>query len=456
MPATTVVMPKMGYDMTEGKIVRWLKHEGDSVQKGEPIAEIETDKVNIQIEAFASGQLQKILVTEGDSVPVGQPIAHIGQPGEKPSEETPNQILPKEEEGAGEGGDSLPSGATAREPRMQPRPEKAARVEEEERIKASPMARRLAQEQGVELSQVQGSGPGGRITKEDVERFLTEAVRRQGAPEEPAAPPKVAERPAAPPAAEARQPAAPPPQAPAPPTEAPPAAPPLGIPSETRELSRMGQAIARHMAESMRTTPHFYVTIEIDMSRVVALREELNRDIPKEERISFNDFVMKATAQVLVVHPRMNASYSDGKLVLYKQINLGMAVAVEEGLIAPVIRECDRKTLMQIARESRELVARTHEGRLRPEDYSDGTFTVSNMGMLGVDQFTAIINPPQAAILAVGTVALRPVVHEEILMAAYTMKATLSVDHRVANGADAARFLTDIQNRLESPARLLL
>jgi pyruvate dehydrogenase E2 component (dihydrolipoamide acetyltransferase) len=455
VPATTVVMPKMGYDMTEGKIVRWLKHEGDSVQKGEPIAEIETDKVNIQIEAFTSGKLQKILASEGESVPVGQPIAQVGEPGEKPSEEAPSETLSTEEEGAGEGGESLPVGVTAMEPRMEPKPAQPPPAIEEERIKASPVARRLAQEQGIELSQVQGSGPGGRITKEDVERFLTEAVRRQGVPEKMAAPPKVAEKPSPPPTAEVREAAAPQPPAPQPKAAAP-TAPPLGIPAEVKELSRMGQAIARHMAESMRTAPHFYVTIEIDMSRVVAMREELNKDVPKEERISINDFVMKATAQALTKHPKMNASYTDGKLALYKQINLGMAVAVEEGLIAPVIRECDKKSLMQIAMESRDLVARTREGKLRPEDYSDGTFTVSNMGMLGVEEFTAIINPPQAAIMAVGTVALRPVVQEEILTTAYTMKATLSVDHRVANGADAARFLTEVKSWLESPSRLLL
>ena len=218
----------------------------------------------------------------------------------------------------------------------------------------------------------------------------------------------------------------------------------------------MGQAIARHMAESKRTIPHFYTTVEIDMDRVTALREELNEPLPKEEHISFNDFVMKATALALTRFPNMNGYYTEGQRNLYQQINLGMAVAVEDGLIAPVIRECDRKSLFEIARESRDLVARTREGTLRQEDYGGGTFTVTNMGMLGVEEFGAIINPPQAAILAVGTVAPRPVVRDGLLTVANTMKATLSADHRLVNGADAARFLGELRRLLESPARLLL
>lgn len=437
MPATTVVMPKMGYDMTQGKIVRWLKHEGDRVEKGEPIAEIETEKVNIQIEAFASGVLQKILVPEGETVPVGQPIAQIGEPGEKPTEAPPSEILPQQEVGAGEGAEAPPTEVTGREPEIMAQPEEAPAAAEEERIKASPMARRLAEEQGVELSQVPGSGPGGRITKEDVERFLTEAARRRQAPAAPAA----VERPA------------PPRPAPAAP---PPAAPPEGVPVQAKELSRMGQAIARHMADSKRTIPHFYTTVEIDMSRVATLREELNQTRAEEERISFNDFVMKAAAMALTKFSMLNCYYTEGRRNLYQQINLGMAIALEDGLIAPVIRECDRKSLFQIAKESKELVARTREGTLRQEDYTGGTFTVTNMGMLGVEEFAAIIVPTQAAILAVGTVAPRPVVRNGFLEVANTLRATLSADHRVANGADAAHFLGELRRLLESPTQLLL
>ncbi len=455
MPATTVVMPKMGYDMTQGRIIHWLKREGDQVQKGEPIAEIETEKVNIQIEAFASGTLLKILVPEGETVPVGQPIANIGEPGEQPAEVSPAEALPAHGVGAGEGSEAPPIEVTAREPKAVVPPAEAVPGPEEERIKASPVARRLAQEQGIELGQVSGSGPGGRITKEDVERFLTEAVRRQRAPEKAAPARPAAERPAPPPPPAPQE--RPAPAAPAPAAAAEAAvAPPEGVPIRTEEFSRMGQAIARHMAESKRTIPHFYTTVEIDMDRVAALREELNETLSEEERISFNDFVMKATAIALTEFPRLNGYYSEGKRILYQQINLGMAVAVEDGLIAPVIRECDRKTLFQIARESRELVARTRKGSLRQEDYSGGTFTVTNMGMLGVEEFGAIINPPQAGILAVGTVAPRPVVQDGLLTVANTVKATLSADHRLVNGADAARFLGELRKLLESPARLLL
>ncbi|MGE5619779.1 MAG: dihydrolipoamide acetyltransferase family protein [Sphingomonadaceae bacterium] len=451
MPATTVVMPKMGYDMTQGKIVRWLKREGDKVQKGEPIAEIETEKVNIQIEAFAWGTLLRILVPEGETVPVGQPIAEIGEPGERPAEVPPSEILPKQEVGAGEGAEAAPEEVTGQVPPIEAAPAPAPTTAAE-RVKASPVARRIAEEQGVELTQVPGTGPGGRITKEDVERFLTEVARRQRAPEReaPARPP-AAERPApAPPAAP--QPAA----APAPAPEAPPIVPPEGVPTQAQPLSRMGQAVARHMAESKRSIPHFYTTVEIDMERVAQLREELNQVMPEEERLSFNDFIMKAAAMALTKFPILNSYYTEGQRNLYQQINLGMAVALEDGLIAPVIRECDRKPLMQIAKESRDLVARTRKGTLRQEDYTGGTFTVTNMGMLGVEEFAAIINPPQAAILAVGTVALRPVVREGVLTVSNTMKATLSADHRVANGADAARYLGELRRLLESPAQLLL
>ncbi|HEX9016403.1 MAG TPA: dihydrolipoamide acetyltransferase family protein [Chloroflexota bacterium] len=481
MAATNVLMPQMGYDMTQGKILRWIKHEGDQVQKGEVIAEIETDKVNIEIEAFASGTLLKISVPEGETVPVGQAIAVIGKPGESVEEAPkPPEEMPQQEQGAGEGAEAAPSqvdvrgpgsdtkGLTEEErqhpPAMEAKPEEAQPSEaEQDRVKASPVARRFAQEQGIPLNDVQGTGPGGRITKEDVERFLTEAAARgKGAgkePSKPAAPERPAEKqPAradapegAPAAAEAKAqaPAAPRPAA-AGPAEA------EGVPSETREVSRMGQAIARRMAQSKQTVPHFYATIEIDMSHAANLREELNRTLSDESKISFNDFVMKAAAMALQRFPVLNSSFSDNKLTVYKQVNVAMAIAMEQGLITPVIRECDRKPLAQVSRESKEVVARVKEGKLRQEDYEGATFTVSNMGMFGVEDFAAIINPPQAAILAVGAIAPRPVVRDGQLAISTTMKATLSVDHRAANGADGARYLQLLKEVLEDPIRLLL
>ncbi len=480
MAATNVLMPQMGYDMTQGKILRWIKHEGDQVQKGEVIAEIETDKVNIEIEAFASGTLLKILVPEGETVPVGQPIAAIGQPGESIEAATPPaQELPKQEQGAGEGAEAPPTGVETRgpgsevrgltqderehPPAVEPQPAEArgtAEEEEEERVKVSPVARRFAQEQGVPLTDVQGTGPGGRITKEDVERFLTEAAGRQrsgerGAPQAPSpdhqAVPK--ETPPQQPAQVERAVAQPaqvgaPPQAGMPPVE--------GVPAETHEVSRMGQAIARRMTLSKQTVPHFYATIEMDMTHAAGLREELNRTLSDEMKISFNDFVMKASAVALTRFPMLNSSFQDNRVTVYKQVNLAMAVALEQGLITPVIRECDRKPLAQISRESKELMARVRDGKLRQEEYEGGTFTVSNMGMFGVEDFAAIINPPQAAILAVGAIAPRPVVKDGRLAVATTMKATISVDHRAANGADGARYLQYLKELLEDPIRLLL
>lgn len=477
MAASNVLMPQMGYDMTQGKILRWLKHEGDQVQKGEAIAEIETDKVNIEIEAFSSGTILKLVAGEGDTVPVGQPIAVIGQPGEAVGE-TPKpaaEEVPAQEAGAGEGAEAPPLHVEVSEPsaaargrteegRAQPRPmepqaPEEARAEgeeegaegEEERVKASPVARRLAQEQGVSLTNVQGTGPGGRITKEDVERFLTEAAGRQAAPERAAPAPKEAPRPAEPQAAPAA--AQPQPLA----AEGVAGYVAVGeVPSETRELSRMGQAIARRMTQSKQTIPHFYATIEIDMSHASALRDELNRTLPPEGKISFNDFVLKAAALALLRHPVLNSTFSDNRLTIYNRVNIAVAVALDEGLITPVLRECERKPLAQISRESKDLVARVKEGKLRQEDYEGGTFTVSNMGMFGVEDFAAIINPPQAAILAVAAIAQRPIVRDGQLAVGETMKATISVDHRAANGADGARYLQSLKELLEDPIRLLL
>lgn len=465
MPATNVLMPQMGYDMTQGKILRWIKHEGDQVQKGEAIAEIETDKVNIEIEAFTSGTLLKILAPEGETVPVGQAIAAIGQPGEAIEVPAPAaEVLPKQEQGSGDGAEAPPAGAqlldsgseakglatgqNVHPPTVETHAAEAAGATEEEgeeRVKVSPVARRFAQEQGVPLAGVQGTGPGGRITKEDVERFLTEAAGRQQGFER-----------AAPAQAAAQQPLHAEPVPPAAASQAAAMRPVEGIPSETREVSRMGQAIARRMTLSKQTVPHFYATIEVDMTHAAGLREELNRTLSDDMKVSFNDFVMKAAGVALTRFQMLNASFHDNQLTLYKEVNVAMAVALDQGLITPVIRGCDRKPLAQISRESKELMARVREGRLRQEDYEGGTFTVSNMGMFGVEDFAAIINPPQAAILAVGAIAPRPVVKDGQLAVATTMKATVSVDHRAANGADGARYLQYLKELLEDPIRLLL
>ena len=403
--ATLVVMPQMGYDMQEGTLLRWLKQEGEQVSRGEVIAEIETDKAAVEMEAFASGVLRKIVVREGVAVPVGETIAIIGEP----DEELPEVAAPA---------------ATSALPRAEvavPAPPAPAPVSEAVPaagpLKASPVARRLADERGIDLRQVVGTGPGGRITRDDVLAYQPSAL------------------------------AAEPVTVPTPPGEAPQAVP----------LSRMRQAIARHTTESKQQIPHFYVAADIDMTRLLELRGDLNRELEGEQvRVSINDFVIKACARALVRYPALNATFQGDRLRMNPAINIGIAVALEEGLIVPAIPDCGNKSLKEIARASRDVVERAQQGRLRQEEYVGGTFSISNLGTYDVDSFIAIILPPQSAVLAVGTVRQQPVVRDGQVTIAQVMKATLSVDHRVADGAQASQFLGEIKRLLENPVSLLL
>ncbi|MFQ5882354.1 MAG: dihydrolipoamide acetyltransferase family protein [Candidatus Methylomirabilales bacterium] len=407
---TEVVMPKMGYDMTEGTILRWRKQEGEEVKRGEIIAEVETTKVTVEVEAYGSGILRKILVSEGQTVPVGQVIA----------------VLAGREE-------TIPGAVEKTPPSVKKAPvpgvkgEEVALVAIEEaapRIAASPLARRIAREQGIDLRLIRGTGPGGRITKEDVEYFLQHQVAEVPGP------------------------------APAP-VAAAPAAAPHEVPYEDRELSRIRQTIARRMDESKRVAPHFYVTSDIDMTEALRLRKDLNALVSEGAKISVTDMLVKAAAKVLQEFPEVNASFAEGKLRIYKRINIGIAVALEEGLVTPVIPDCDKKPLTQIAQAAKALVERARTGRLRQEDFTPGTFTISNLGMFDVEEFVAIINPPEAAILAVGSVIPRPVVVEGEVKVADRMKVTLSADHRVVDGAVAARFLQRFKVFLEQPLHLV-
>ncbi len=439
--ARPLVMPQMGYDMKEGTILRWLKHEGDRVERGEPIAEIETDKVNIEIESFASGVILKLLAQEGETIPVGQPIAMIGEPGEKLEEEAVPAVA------------AVSTAATATAPAARaavaPAAAPAAPAEAEapppgERVRASPLVRRLAAEHGIDLTKVRGSGPGGRIVKEDIMPLIA-APRAPVAPEVAPPPP--------PPAPEV---------APAVPPAAPPAAPPPpGLPAfEVVELGRMRQTIARRMAESFQQAPHFFVTTVVEVDALLALREQINAQVPEEERVSVTDLLVKACALALRDFPTLNASFiPPNQLRVYKRIDINIAVATEHGLIAPFVPEADRKPLGEIARLTKDLIARAREERLRPEEYQGGTFTISNLGMFGlVEHFTAIINPPQAAILAVGSILREPVYREESdePVPVRRMRLTLSIDHRVADGAIAARFLETVRHLLEHPMLLLV
>lgn len=417
--ATNVILPSLGFDMTEGRLVRWLKNEGEQVAKGQAIAEIETEKATVEIEAAVSGVLAKIIVPAGQTAPVGAVIGIIAEPGEEvaaaPAPRAPSPPAP-------------PSAARPSPP--PPKPEKEAgeapAPRTDERVKSSPAARKMAEKAGLDISRIKGTGPGGRVVEQDVEAAIA---------------------------------AGPAQKEPAPATGAPPPPPSVAAPGprpgETVPLNRMRQTIARRMAESKATAPHFYVTVEINMDEAMKLREQLNRLAPEAEKVSVNDLIIAAAARTLARFPALNASYREGGLELHSRVDIGIAVALEDGLIPPVLRGADRKPLKTIAAEARALTERARSNKLRSDDLGGGTFTVSNLGMFDVDEFIAIINPPEAAILAAGAVTQRPVAAGGEVRIASIMKATLSVDHRVADGAQAGRFLQEFKKLLENPLGLL-
>ena len=411
--ATELNMPQMGYDMQEGTVVRWLKSEDSEVAEGEPIAEIETDKAVVEVESTASGLLRRIVVPEGTTVPVGQPIAIIG---------TRDEELPEVEATPVKATEPAPEAASIPLP-PSPTVSEAAPTPIGE-IRASPVARRLAEEKGIDLSRIEGTGPGGRITKADVLAVEPPARGAEAAP----APPVESGAPAG-----------------------------KAAPGETVPLSRMRQQIARVTVKSKREIPHFYVSAEIDMTRAMEMRQHVNSEVAEEEsRVSVNDLIIKACVGALKTYPKFNASFTEDGIQVSPQINVGIAIAEEEGLIVPAIMDCGGKSLAEVARASKDLIDRSKSGTLSSQEYTGGTFTISNMGMFDVSSFAAIIHPPQAAVLAVGTVAKRPVVRDDQVTVAETMTATLSADHRVSDGAEGARFLMEIKRLLEHPLSLVL
>lgn len=428
--ASNVTMPKMGYDMTEGKILRWLKKEGETVNKGEPVAEIETDKVSIEIEAFAGGVLAKILHGENETVPVGDPIAIIAEPGEKveaPAASGGTKVAApaaKHEQGAGEAGEALSERAAERKSESAapaataaaPAPQRAAG----ERVKASPLAKKVAAEKGVDLSTLHGSGPGGRIVRKDVEAA-------QGGAAAPAA---------------------------APAAQAPTAAPTGG--GRREPLSSMRKAIARKMVEAKAPIPHFQVTMEVNMEAAMALRAQINEGLDKADRISVNDMVVKAAAIALTRHPNLNAQFQGDALFYPDNVAISVAVSTPNGLIAPDIHDADKKSIGTIGKEIKEKAGRAREGKLNPDEYGRGTFTVSNLGMYGVEEFNAIITAPQSAAMAIGGVKATPVVKDGQIVPGQVMKFTVSADHRVTDGAVNAEFCVEVKNLLENPMRLLI
>jgi pyruvate dehydrogenase E2 component (dihydrolipoamide acetyltransferase) len=435
--ASEVTMPKMGYDMTEGTVLRWLKQPGAAVAKGEVLGEIETGKVNIEIEAFAAGELGAILVPEGATVPVGTPIAVIVAPGEA----VPAQY------GAGAAGApaaaATPGAATAvpgaavaavatnNHVALVPTGGGAAAPTGDGRVRASPLARRLAGEHGVDLAAVAGSGPGGRVLRDDVLAAVAGRPVGQLAPVAPVAPVAAADRTVA------------------------------GVvpDGERTPLSRMRQTIARRVVDSWTTAPHIFVTMAIDMGAALALREQVNAHLAATGggKVSVNDLVVKAVARSLRLEPRLNVSWADGGRVQHDRVHVGVAVALDDGLITLTVADADTKPLSAVAEAAAAMAERARAGRLTPDDVSNpSTFTVSNLGMYGVDAFTAILNPPEAGILAVGAAVPTPVVRDGAVVVRPVMKVTLSADHRVVDGATAAQFLVHLRQTLENPLAMLV
>jgi pyruvate dehydrogenase E2 component (dihydrolipoamide acetyltransferase) len=426
-----IVMPRLSDTMEEGTVLRWLKRDGEQVRRGEELVEIETDKAAMVYESDQDGALQ-IVAQEGDTLAVGATIAHVGEAVDArgaDASEAPSG--PSADPRAGE---SSMTGAAARTVTPSAATATPAALDDADpdgRVKASPLARRIARESGIDLHGVAGTGPGGRIVKADIEGAAPAVQHRPPMQPEPPAQPQ-------PPAA----------------TLAEKVATAKGQ-TTVVELTRTQQAIARRMAESKATIPDFALQMEIDMERCVVLRSELKRLSP-EQAPTYNDMVVKACALALREHPRANSSYRDGKLQLHSRVNVGVAVATDDALVVPTVFDADLKALGEIARETRALAARVRAGTITPPELGGGTFTVSNLGMYGVRGFTAIVNPPQAAILSVGTLAPRAVVGDGEVVARQTMAVTLVCDHRVLYGADAARLLARVRELLEEPAALTL
>ena len=422
-----IVMPRLSDSMEEGTVLGWMKAVGDEVALGDELVEIETDKANMVYEADVAGTLIEIIAEEGATLPIGEVIARVGDAGDAPAGPSgDSEAAPAAEPDSAPDGKPDEAPAPEAAPATTPEPA-AAPAAAGDRIKASPLARRMAREQGVELASLTGSGPGGRIVKADVESGAGAA----------AAPAAAAPAPSSGPATERIETA-------------------RGS-AEEFELSRLQQTIARRMAESKATAPHFYLTSEIDMSRAVEARARIKAASAEGEIVpSFNDMVVKACALALRAFPRANGSYRDGKVEEYSRVNIGVAVAAQDALVVPTVFDADAKGLRQIAADSRGLAARVRDGTITPPELSGGTFTVSNLGMFGVTSFSAVINPPQAAILAVGAIDEVPVVRDGEIVPGQRMSVTLACDHRILYGADGAKFLAKVRDLLEEPVFLAL
>ncbi|NMC47617.1 MAG: 2-oxo acid dehydrogenase subunit E2 [Chloroflexi bacterium] len=404
--ANIVEMPKLGFDMAEGTLVSWVKKEGEHIQKGDVLAEIETDKATIQVESTFGGTILKELLEANTTVPVGTPIAIIGETGEEVDLESLTTSEKNEEQ-------AKPTGEINQEETVPEAPAKE-RDGSTRSIKASPLAKAMARDNKLDLTQVIGSGPAGRIVKRDVEQFIAshQLAGQRAATQVPSIQPGE---------------------------------------DHLQPLSKLRKAIGSRMQRAKQSIPHFYVTYNYNVEFLLKMREQINKDRSKEERISVNDFIVKATALALRKFPKLNASMEGDALTLHGNINIGNAVAVDEGLLTVVCRNADQKSLLQISEEIREMVKRVRNGKVAPEDIEGSTFTISNLGMYGVEDFSAIINPPESAILAVSSAMQVPVVEDGAVRAGMRMKATISADHRISDGAEAALFMRELASYIEQP-----
>ncbi len=404
--ATKVHMEALSPTMEEGRLVKWTKQEGDVVKTGDTLAEVETDKAVMELVARADGQLIKVMAPEGSTVPVGSVVAYIGAPGEKV--DGASSAAPAAQP-------SAPSAVRSAPETQQPAPSAVRgppEAPDNTRVKASPLAKRIAKDAGVDLKLVQGSGPGGRVVKRD----LDDSASLRTAHSAPRTPVESAPR----------------------------------TPFEDVPLTQIRKTIAKRLATSLGPIPHFFLTTEVDMERAAESRTAL------EVKVSFNDIVIKAVALALTKHRACNAWFQEDHIRYWNEVHIGMAVAVEDGLITPVIRDADRKTLVQIGAESRELAERARNRRLKPEEYTGATFSVSNLGMFDIDQFTAVINPPESGIVAVGSIVPKPVAEGAEVVVRRRLRVTMSCDHRVIDGATGAQFLKTLKQMLENPLAMLL
>ena len=402
--ASYLLMPKLSPTMDEGQIARWLKNEGDVVEFGEVMAEVDTDKATMEMTAMQSGVLLKVLAPAGSVVALGSPIGIIGEAGEDISALLATESKQPEQSAAA---------VSSRQEQSAPAPTPAPASNG--RLLVSPVAARMASEKGLDLRAVKGSGPGGRIIKRDIETA---------------------------------QPMTAPATAPAPLLTG-------ASPFRDEPLSPMRAAIARNLVTSIGPVPHFFLTVEIEMDKLLALRKEVNA-ADESLKLSINDYIVKIVAHALIKHPAVNASFQEKAIRYYERADIGVAVAVEDGLITPIVRGANAKTVSQIAGEIREMAGRARNRRLKPEEYTGATFSISNLGMFGIDEFTAVINPPEAAILAVGGVAAKPVVRDGEIVARNMMRVTMSCDHRVIDGATGAQFLQTLKKLLENPFLMLI